>query len=101
MYTFDFVCVFHHFGRQLSAPQRSGFGLWAHDSLRPAQVTTCLLPPTPLYHGANLQDHMVLFHWRSIKPNLSEEEIIQFILQDLVVDIAQLLKVRFVATDPC
>jgi hypothetical protein len=68
--------------------------------------------PTPLHHVAYLQGFAVLIDLRAVKPNLSKEERNQFLLQDLAVDIAtvtdvfmvpstQLLRVGFVAAEPC
>jgi hypothetical protein len=68
--------------------------------------------PTPLHHVAYLQGFAVLIDLRAVKPNLTKEERNQFLLQDLAVDIAtvtdmfmvpstQLLRVGFVAAEPC
>jgi hypothetical protein len=68
--------------------------------------------PTPLHHVAYLQGFAVLIDLRAVRPGLTKEDRNQFLLQDLAVDIAtvtdvfmvtstQLLRVGFVAAEPC
>jgi hypothetical protein len=67
---------------------------------------------TPLHHVAYLQGFAVLIDLRDVRPNISKKERNQFLLQDLGINIAtvtdvfmvpstQLLRVGFVAAEPC